>query len=57
MPDEEDHGHCPYGHDHPQPVMRDMGFGPIDYCGCCLIKYKTPTEMVPCRPWNCEDLQ
>jgi hypothetical protein len=46
-----EHAHCPYNHEHPQPMLID---GKL-YCGYCWFKEHIPTEMIPCTPDICDD--
>jgi len=55
----EDHDHCPYGCEHPQPFrFADTDDVPVAFrgkecCGCCLFTAKILTVMVPCVPEVC----
>lgn len=40
-----DHKHCPYGHDHPQPVTVADG---RELCLACLVRDELEVEMVDC---------
>lgn len=44
-----DHGHCPRGCEHPQPIIVDG----ILVCGRCAVKCNEIVAMVPCTPANC----
>ena len=45
-----DHSHCPYGCDHPQPFLDDMG---QEWCGRCWNVKRTATRMVLCSDAIC----
>jgi hypothetical protein len=47
----EDHAHCPYDCEHPQPI-RNVLDGKL-YCGRCWIVDNVKSEMVPCTPATC----
>ncbi len=45
-----DHGHCPLGCDHPQPILFDNEL----YCGWCYLRGgQRVTKLVPCTPDIC----
>ena len=47
-----DHMHCPLRCEHPQPFMR----GDQAFCGRCWFVNRVMTEMVPCAPPYCDEL-
>ena len=47
-----DHGHCPDGCEHPQPVMLE---GDRLVCGRCLFRFGERVEMAPCTPETCPE--
>ena len=51
-PDHPEHYHCPFGHEHPQPLL-DETTGKR-YCRACLYKDGVETICEPCVPGeNC----
>jgi hypothetical protein len=45
------HGHCPRGHDKPQPIIADDG---RCLCAGCLCVDGLEVEVIPCTPDVCD---
>jgi hypothetical protein len=51
-----DHAHCPYGDEHPQPLLVVMRGETVErlICGRCWFVDRLITDMVPCTPAVCD---
>lgn len=56
----EDHSHCPFDCEHPQPIrvadVPEAGdLRNLEVCGRCWVIDHVVTPMVSCTPENCPD--
>lgn len=48
------HSHCPNECEHPQPMTLETG---VEICGSCWYHYHIITNMIPCTPETCLEMQ